>query len=145
MQALSYMPFATSLFRFFTPKSLIEAKKSHHAMTTAKVRLRLKNKEEKNDFLGCVLKRIKAGWGMSVQEIIVHSAVLVLAGTETTATVLSGVTYLLLRDRRVLDKVVEEVRCAFEREEDITMKKTKKLVYLEACLNEAMRIYPPAP
>ena len=82
---------------------------------------------------------------MSTQELIANSAVLILAGSETTATVLSGMTYFLLKDKRVMDKVVKEVRGTFEREEDITLSGVWKLSYMLACLGESMRIYPAAP
>ncbi|KAG4425575.1 hypothetical protein IFR04_001272 [Cadophora malorum] len=66
-------------------------------------------------------------------------------GTETTATVLSGMTYFLLKDKLVMDKVVREVRCTCEREEGITLSGVWKLSYMLACLDESMRIYPAAP
>mgnify|MGYP003641858461 CR=1 FL=1 len=83
--------------------------------------------------------------GMSTQELIANSAVLILTGSETTATGLSGMTYFLLKDKLVMDKVVREVRCTCEREEGITLSGVWKLSYMLACLDESMRIYPAAP
>jgi len=68
-----------------------------------------------------------------------------MAGSETTSTLLSGATYLLLRNPEVLQKLTEEVRCSFDSEEDITLLSVSKLGYMLACLNEAMRCYPPVP
>lgn len=75
------------------------------------------------------------------QELITSSAALILARSKMTATVLSGVTYLLLRDERAMERVVKEVRNAFEREEDIAVRNVGKLTYMIACLDEAMRIH----
>ncbi|KAF4170046.1 hypothetical protein CNMCM6936_005191 [Aspergillus lentulus] len=82
--------------------------------------------------------------GLSQEELEENANVLILAGSETTATVLSGVTYWLLRTPDALDKVMREVRAAFASEKDITFNQiTAKLPYKLACLNEAFRLYPP--
>ncbi|PVH81206.1 cytochrome P450 [Cadophora sp. DSE1049] len=111
----------------FNCLTLIQAKKQHYALTIAKVIKRLEITEERNDFLGCMLRKQGTEKGMSTQELIANSAVLILAGSETTATVLSRVTYFLLRNKRVMEKVVKEVRGAFEREEDITLSGVRRL------------------
>lgn len=58
---------------------------------------------------------------------------------------LSGVTYLLLSNPEALSKVVDEVRSAFKSEEEITLTSVNCLTYMLACLNEALRSYPPVP
>ena len=80
---------------------------------------------------------------MSDAEITINSMVLVLAGSETTATLLSGVAYHLLRNPEAMARAVKEVREAFASDDEITFASISKLEYLLACLNEAMRIYPP--
>src|SRR5579859_2957501 len=82
---------------------------------------------------------------MSRQEIIGTSGILIIAGSETTATLLSGVTYYLLKNPGAYDKVKEEVRGAFNEPEEINLTSTSKLSYLHACLEEALRLYPPVP
>jgi cytochrome P450 len=66
-----------------------------------------------------------------------------LAGSETTANSLSGLTARLLRDRRAYKKLVEEIRSEFETQEDITHERITKLPYLNACINEGLRVHPP--
>lgn len=70
---------------------------------------------------------------------------MILAGSETTSTLLSGVTYLLLRNPDVLKKLTDEVRSSFNSEEEITLLSVGKLNYMLACLNEGLRSYPPVP
>lgn len=82
---------------------------------------------------------------MSNEEIKNTSGLLIIAGSETTATLLSGVTYFLLTNRDAYTKVQAEVRGAFERPEEMTLVTTSKLPYLQACLEEALRLYPPVP
>lgn len=85
---------------------------------------------------------------MSREEIIENSGVLLVAGSETTATLLSGATYHLLRNPSVLAKVHAEVRHAFKDEAEITLLSVGKpglLPYMEAVLQESLRSYPPVP
>lgn len=68
---------------------------------------------------------------------------MLLAGSETTATTLSGATYLLLSRPEVLARLTEEVRSSFKSFDDITITSVNKLPYLQAVLNETLRFYPP--
>lgn len=70
---------------------------------------------------------------------------LFIAGSETTATLLCGVTYLLTVNPAALKKLTEEVRSVFKSEDEIDLMSVSKLPYMLACLDEAMRMYPPAP
>ena len=68
-----------------------------------------------------------------------------IAGTETTATALSGTTYHLLRNPAVLQTLVTEIREAFADFDDITLEDLARLKYLQAVLQEGLRMYPPVP
>lgn len=81
---------------------------------------------------------------MTRDEIISNATILILAGSETTATVLSGATYLLHQNPEKLAILQKEVREAFSSIDDITLLSSSKLPYLHAVLEETMRCYPPA-
>jgi len=66
-----------------------------------------------------------------------------VAGTETTATLLSGLTYYLLKHPDKLQKVTDEVRALTE--EELTLEQLPRLSYLNACFEEGLRVYPPVP
>lgn len=70
---------------------------------------------------------------------------LIVAGSETAASTLSGMTYYLLRNPTILEKLTREIRSAFTAESDITISKASQLPYLQAVLDESLRMYPPAP
>jgi cytochrome P450 len=82
---------------------------------------------------------------MDMDEMVSTFGIVILAGSETTATLLSAVTYLLLKHPEVMDKLVTEIRSSFKSEEDITQVSVNKLTYQMAVLEEALRIHPPAP
>ena len=67
-----------------------------------------------------------------------------VAGSETTATLLTGVTYFLCKNPEKLQKVQQEVRSAFKEDGEITQKSVNELEYMIAVLSEALRVYPPA-
>lgn len=83
------------------------------------------------------------GTMMSKEEIMSTFEVLMVAGSETTATLLSGVTYQLLKNPDVLQKLVAEIRSAFAHSYEITMVSVNNLKYQLAVLDEALRIMPP--
>lgn len=66
-----------------------------------------------------------------------------MAGSETTASLLSGVIYYLLKNPSVLEKLVKEIRSAFPTEEAITIASVSSLKYESAVLQEGLRIFPP--
>ena len=82
--------------------------------------------------------------GMSFEELHETCGVLIAAGSETTATLLSAVTYYILRNASILNKLIAEIRGAFKSEAEITMASVSSLSYELAVLNETLRIYPPA-
>lgn len=71
--------------------------------------------------------------------------VLAIAGSETTATALTGATYLIATNPRVMARLAEEVRCCFKDERDIRLTGASNLPYLSAVIKESLRIYPPGP
>ncbi|KAK5130047.1 hypothetical protein LTR08_002521 [Meristemomyces frigidus] len=80
---------------------------------------------------------------MSKRKEYANSDILMVAGTETTATLLSGLTFHLLKNPDKLAKLVTEIRSALASEEEITIERLQALPYLHACIEEGLRMYPP--
>lgn len=74
-----------------------------------------------------------------------NASILIIAGSETTATTLSGVTYLLLTHPEILQKTIDEVRSSFSSEAEIDLLSVQKLSYMMVVLQETLRMYPPVP
>ena len=141
-------PWLEKVLMWFIPPSLMEKRKKHYDFARQRVDERLAVETSRKDFMAYIL-RGKGGEktqdGVTEEEIMVNSAILVLAGSETTATLLSGVTYYLLQNKECLKKLTKEIRDTFQKEEDINFKRVEGLTYLNACLREGMRCYPPVP
>lgn len=67
----------------------------------------------------------------------------IFAGSETTATLLTELTYFLLTHPEKLKKLVDEIRLNLRSLDDINAINVNKLTYLSACIHEALRFYPP--
>ncbi|KAK4955890.1 hypothetical protein LTR10_006829 [Elasticomyces elasticus] len=85
------------------------------------------------------------GEGMSEGEMLNNATVLILGGSETSATTLSGATYLLLTNPEKMTRLVNEIRSEFKSSDDIDALSVGRLKYLLAVIEEAMRVYPPVP
>jgi cytochrome P450 len=78
-------------------------------------------------------------------QIAAHVSDFVLAGSETTSTVLSTATYYMLKDQKVYETLAQEIRSAFDSPAKMNDSSCQDLAYLNAVCKEAMRIYAPVP
>ena len=81
--------------------------------------------------------------GTSLQELTAQAGMLVRAGSETTATAMSGLTYYLCSNPRVYGKLAREIRETFSSYDQINGQSTGSLPYLSAVVDEGLRLYPP--
>lgn len=63
---------------------------------------------------------------------------------DQTATLLSGVTYFLLTNPPTMALLCEEIR-RIKSSEELNFENVANFKYINACLKEALRIYPPVP
>lgn len=123
----------------------LEIKKQSRQLAAEKTDKRIAlGTETRKDFMTYILRNNKDGLGMSHGEILVNAEGFIIAGSETTATALSGLIFHLGQNPEVYRILAEEVRGSWTSEEEITMKSTAPLQYLHACLEEILRMYPPA-
>lgn len=58
---------------------------------------------------------------MGLDKLAANANVLLIAGSETTATLLCGATFLLTSHPKILAKLTREVRSSFKSEDEITL------------------------
>jgi len=137
-----------TLSLFVGSKRLMKARQRQieFSKATVRKRLQLQGDRECTDFIGSMLRRRgEPSKDITDEEIEANSNVLVIAGSESTASLLAGVTYWLLRTPYAMEEITREIRSAMKTEHDITISGTANLPYMFACLKEALRMYPPAP
>ncbi|KAL5358310.1 cytochrome P450 [Aspergillus floccosus] len=143
-RASQYYPWAALLLKLCIPKSVREKAASHFRSCIERVDNRVDQKLDKPDIWGLVLAQ-KENLRLTREEMYANSQVFMLAGTETTATALSGLTYQLLLSPDKLDRITKEVRDTFKQDSDIDITTLAQMKYLNACIEEGLRMYPPVP
>ncbi|KAL9127951.1 MAG: hypothetical protein Q9217_003264 [Psora testacea] len=132
------------LVRLMIPKSMRARQNKVFTLNCAKVDRRIASKSDRPDFLSHIIHS-KDGVEMPTQELYANSTLIVLAGSESTASGLAGITFQLLKHPEALKKAIEETRSAFATEKDIEPESVKRLPYLAAIVSEGLRMYPPFP
>ncbi|KAJ5116064.1 hypothetical protein N7456_000412 [Penicillium angulare] len=132
----------------FLPKDLLSArqKQAVYARNTVQNRLHNTRAHGRGDFMDSMLRHYNEKDGLTDKELEANATFLIIAGSETTVTLLSGVIYWLLKTPKALAKATNEIRSVMQTEEDINMQNVStKLPYMLACLEEGFRMYPPVP
>lgn len=124
------------------PSSLAEKKKKHEEMALEKVRRRIQRGTERPDFVQSLIEARKKGV-ISVDELEQQASILILAGSETTAVALTSATNLLLQNPAVLMELTKELHTNFRDESEIDVLSIHRLHYLQAVIQETLRLFPP--
>ncbi|KAK3984335.1 cytochrome P450 [Cladorrhinum sp. PSN332] len=125
---------------------MIKELRMHEQFCIEMVERRLASPSDQPDILNSILKGAEQdGEKYETDSIAAQLSDVVIAGAETSSLALSTANYFLLRNPEALAKLYDEIRGAFQRDEDITIESTQKLEYLNAVINEAMRLMAPVP
>ncbi len=139
------------LSRYILDKLVFKSKKvrkmawEHWRYTTDRLHRRLAREPEHEDLWAKIMAKDEADGGLTMGEHESNASLFMIAGTETTATALSGTTYHLLKNPDTMQKLVEEIRATFSDFDDVTLEDLARLKYLQAVLQEGLRMYPPVP
>ncbi|GKZ20922.1 hypothetical protein AbraIFM66951_003819 [Aspergillus brasiliensis] len=139
-----YYPWCSYFLNLLLPRSLKQRQASHYQSCKERVDWRVDQSLDRPDIWGLVMAQ-KESLRLSRDEMYANSQLFMVAGTETTATALSGLTYQLLRNPDKLERITKEVRDTFEQDSDIDMLRLAQLKYLNMCIEEGLRMYPPVP
>ncbi|KAI0022362.1 cytochrome P450 [Xylariomycetidae sp. FL0641] len=126
------------------PPSLKKMQQDHFQQIVDKVQRRMNFELDRPDLMSHVIVSDHKG-GMTMGEINATFMVLTTAGSETTATVLTGTLNYLVGHPDKMSCLVREVRQAFQSEEQITLSALRNLRYLNGAINEGLRLCPPIP
>ncbi|KAH7031834.1 cytochrome P450, partial [Macrophomina phaseolina] len=141
---LSYTPL---IVRLLTPllasKSAVEKRNQHFSFAAELVNKRLDRSEglDRPDIWSFVEKKQDT---LTRPEMHSNAIILMGAGSETAASALCGIVWYLTRQLNCMEALVREIR-ELRGEKDFTMENLVNLPYLNAVINEGMRLYPPAP
>ncbi|KAK3088326.1 hypothetical protein FSP39_017639 [Pinctada imbricata] len=80
---------------------------------------------------------------LTTSEIIANSLIFFFAGYETTATALSLLAYRVALNQEIQDRIFQEIDEKLQGEKP-NYDNVQELEYLDMCINETLRMYPPA-
>jgi cytochrome P450 len=92
-----------------------------------------------------VAARDREGSGLTDEDVAGNVLTMLLAGEDTTANSLAWMIYLLSRHPEALARARDEVRAVLGSAPLPTREQLDALPYVEACMNETMRVKPVAP
>jgi cytochrome P450 len=104
---------------------------------------RIENKENHNDFLDLLIESLSQD-EMSIQDIVDETISMLLAGHETTASIVVWAILHSSAEQNILNKVQSEAKEFNSKKiKNGILDTLKNLKYSEYVVNEALRLYPP--
>lgn len=155
IQIIEAYPMLKALASALEPKWATQMKNDHFKHSADRVDERLKKGSDQPDVWNLVMNA-QEGEGLSIEEMHSNAELMLLAGSETTgpdrppvysrsfadfliATLLSGLTYMLLRSPERMERLKQEIRTTFKAEGDMEMTTLARMEYLNACMNSLSR------
>ncbi|KAF1925616.1 cytochrome P450 [Didymella exigua CBS 183.55] len=142
---IAYYPLLDSMFKRYEPRWVTEQRKTHCQYSANRVDQRLQEGSDQPDIWNLIILAQDSKNALSTEEMHSNAELFMMAGSETTATLLSGLTYYLLQNTKQCTRLNNELRNRFQSPKDMTFDSLAQCKYLNACLKEGLRIYPPVP
>lgn len=139
IRCIKFWPWLTPIVQYLIPAKLQQRRLEQKRIAHEKAAYRKSIEDGRQDLISNFLR---PNSGVTAAEYQSTVETLIIAGSETTATLLAGVTYHLLNSPEKLERATKEVRGAFTSADEITFVNVNQLTYLIACLTEALRVYP---
>jgi len=137
--------FESLLIRLLVPSKAAAWRMIHLNNSKEKTLRRLADPDRDHvDFIYQILNN-ESKKSLSQTEVILNMGLFISAGTDTTATALTGWTYYVCTHPEKYARLTKEIREVFTADEDVKWEKVKDLKYLEATLLEALRLFAPSP
>jgi len=132
-------PPAVKSYYDFVAKSVDERWEQHQ-------RGEKKPREDMFHYLCSAIDPETGGPAFTKFSVLGEASLLIIAGSDTSATTLSGFFFYLCKNPSIYKKLVTEIRTTFDSVEEIEHgPKLASCKYVRACIDEAMRMSPPAP
>ncbi|KAH7007965.1 cytochrome P450 [Microdochium trichocladiopsis] len=139
---VEYYNVSRFLYRKFEPKCIQKKKHEHFQHSAQRVHERVKTGSTRPD----IWKQVSPAGPtekLSLNAMCSNAELFMLAGTETIATLLSGLIYHLCLRPEKLELLKNEIRASFDTVSDLSFRRLSQCAYLNACIKEGLRIYPP--
>ncbi|KAH7093788.1 benzoate 4-monooxygenase cytochrome P450 [Paraphoma chrysanthemicola] len=141
--SINQYPPIHKLLRYIIPKHIMQRTRDHRDMSFSKTRQRLALNTDRPDFVTPTKKYNDQKAVMTDKEWEINMMVIAFAASETVASALTAISRELVQHKGVLHRLAGDIRAKFTQESDITMSSTSDIPYLNAVINEGLRLDPP--
>jgi cytochrome P450 len=131
--------------KFLIPRSIMEKQKQHVDFANERINRRLNLESSRPDLMTPFLQNNPDFMYVSREEIESNFTILIVAGSETTATVLCGILSYITKSPDKLATLSDAIRNQFKTEHDISISSTKDVAYLDMVIEEGLRLCLPVP
>ena len=127
------------------PARLRQAQQDHYAVAAHKVRRRMAAGARRDDLMSPMLDPATNPQMTKMDQGEIESTIsmILVAGSETTATALAGMVCYLTQSPAELRKLAGEVRARFKHPDDMTLAALQTLPFLNAVISEGLRLCNP--
>ena len=139
-----YFPLWARVARFLERHASLELRAEFFKFVDKKIAWRMSMETTRPDFMSFIMRH-QDEKGMTIKEIESSLNSFMVAGSETSATMLCGTTLMLIQHPHSMKRLTDEIRARFGKQSDITLEEVFKLPYLDAVFHEGLRVYPPVP
>jgi cytochrome P450 len=147
--SIAYYPWLNSFVARITPKSALQQLNNVFQDGHERLQARLRSGQvEHSDLISHIAEynsRSDLSEKLSDGEIEQNVLAIIVGGSETLTTTISAALHHLLADLPRLSRLTDEIRSSFASETEISAKTASKLPYLNAVINEVLRLCPPIP
>jgi cytochrome P450 len=140
---IRYYKFLPWILNWCTPRAVQKQLDEHWEAVQEKVDRRLDQSIKRPDLLTEWQASEKKSEPLSRDEIYSNAWLMTIAGSETSATTLSGTINRLVKNPDKLAMLTQEIREAFTEAEEITFAALRNLPYLNAVIWEGLRMSNP--
>jgi cytochrome P450 len=141
--SLRYYPGLNWLLGLAIPKSVMRKQREHWALAADKVNRRLNLEMARPDILSHIKIDDEGISGLTLGEVQATASIIIVAGSETTVSILSGITNYLVKNPIKLAFLTAEIRDRFDSLESMSLSTLKDLEYLNAVIHEGFRLCNP--
>lgn len=145
LAATRYYPIIETILLKSIPPSLQKSVDDHFQHIKDKIQRRLNYELDRPDIMSHIIKAKDGLQGMTEGEVNTTMMLMAVAGSETTATTLSGILSNLVNCPEKLATLTAEIRNKFSDQNDINLMGLQDLPYLNAVIKEGLRLCPPNP
>ena len=141
--AINTYPPIDKLLRYIIPRRILQRSMDHRQLSLSQAKKRISRDIDRPDWVTPAKKYSDQKDPFTDKEWGINLLVIAFAGSETTASAITATFRMLVQHKGVLHRLTTEIRDTFQKEADMTVTSTANLPYLNAVIDEGLRLCPP--